>query len=186
MSNFELYIGGPATRNQSLAMFPAVPFNAAQSPFNKIGVAAHKGPSCFNDKRVLDFSTDRALQEFARNNAVVATDVLGVVLVPRNILFMGFYYKVVKPQAGLTLTPRLRVKGTAYTAIDCSVVAEGFVAPAGGAIVTQGAVSMAGVLYDNAPDMFDLTVTALPASKFGNFSAIFTVVGMTVDQGGGP
>lgn len=184
MATHELYVGGPPTRNYSQAMYPAVAFDEATSPFNKIGPAGHKGPIGFNLTRLLDFTHDNALAEFLRNTSVAAADVLGLVIVPKNLLFLGFYYKVHTAKAGVTLTPRLRGKATAFTAIDCSAVAEGFVAPGGGAIITEGAVTLAGAQYDNKPDMFDVTLTALPATKLAGLKIEFSPVVLAVNIGG--
>lgn len=184
MATHELYIGGPPTRNYSQAMFPAVAFNEAAAPFNQIGMAAHKGPIGYADTRLLDFGVDHALSEFVRENTVAQGDKLGVVLIPKNMLFMGFYYEIITPQAGLTLTPSLRGKATVFTAIDGSAAAKGFVAPGGGALVTEGAVTMAGVQFDIKPDMLDLTLTALGAGGLGAFKMIVSPVMLAVDTGG--
>lgn len=184
MATHELYIGGPSSKNYSQAMFPAPAFSETAKPFTQVGVAAHKGPIGFADTRLLDFGADHALGEFARNTTIAQGDVLGVVLIPKNHLFLGFYYKIITAQTGLTLTPALRGKATVFTAIAGGTVAEGFVAPAGGAIVTEGAVSMAGAQYDNKPDMLDLALTALPAGKMGAFKMVISPVLLAVDTGG--
>lgn len=184
MATLELYIGGPPTKNYSQAMFPAVPFDQTIAPFNKIGVAAHKGPIGYADTRLLDFGVDQALGEFVRNNTIAQGDKLGVVLIPKNLLFMGFYYKVENPVVGLTMTPSRRVLGTAWTAIDCSVAAEGFCGPAGGALVTAGAVSMAGVTYTILPDMLDMTLTAYGAAKLGALKMTISPVMLATNTGG--
>ncbi len=184
MATHELYIGGPSTKNYSQAMFPAVPFVDTAAPFTLIGPAAHKGPIGYNDTRLLDFGADHALTEFSRNTTIAQGDVLGVVLIPKNMLFLGFYYKIVTPQAGLTLTPALRGNATAFTAISGAAVAEGFVAPGGGALVTEGIVSMASVYFDIKPNMLDLTLTALPAGKLGSFKMIISPVLLSTAAGG--
>lgn len=187
MSTFELYVGGPPSANSSRAMYPAPTFGQTTDPFNKIGVAAHKGPCCFADKRRVDFRNDHAIAQFLAAQAIVATDVLGLVIVPKMCLFLGFYYKVENPVAGLTLTPKLRNQGgIAFTAIDCSVAAEGMVAPGGGAIVTNGAVSLANALFNAAPDMLDMTVTAIGAAKFGGLILTVTPILIQCNQGGSP
>lgn len=186
MALYELYIGGPSTANAGRSMFPAVAFDEAAKPFTQISMAAHKGPIGFADKRCMDFGADHALQEFVRKTPAAQGDIIGACIIPKNNLFMGFYYKVVTPQAGLTLTPRLRGKATAFTAINCATVAEGFVEPGGGAIITEGPVTMDGVQYDNKPDILDFTLTAFPAGGFGRLKLIITPILLTVDQGGGP
>jgi hypothetical protein len=184
MATHELYVGGPPTRKYSQAMYPAVAFNDAIAPFNEIGPAAHKGPIGYNLTRRLDFSGDRALAEFLRENTVTDADVLGLVIIPRCVLFLGFYYKVVTPKDGVTLTPRLRGKATSFAAIDASVAAEGFVAPGGGALVTEGAVTLAGVQFDIKPDILDMTLTAVPDSGLSGLVMIVSPVVLSTDAGG--
>jgi hypothetical protein len=160
-------------------------FNEAAAPFNQIGTAAHKGPIGYADTRLLDFTgPDHALAEFLRENSVVQGDVLGTILIPKNHLFLGFYYKVIDPVAGLSITPKLRGKALVFTAIDASVAAEGFVAPGGGAIITEGAVTMVAAQYDNKPDMFDLTLTALTAGTLNGLKMIVSPVLLAVATGG--
>lgn len=184
MANHELYIGGPPTSNSSQAMFPAPALDVDAAGF-QVGPGAHKGPIGYNLTRLLDFSgADRALAEWARNATYVATDVLGVVLIPKNMLFLGFYYKVTKPIAGITLTPALRNGGVGFTAINGGVAAEGFVAPGGGAVITEGVVDLGAAFYSIQPDMLDLTLTALPAGKLSGFSMEISPVLLAVNTGG--
>jgi len=182
MAIHELYVGGPPSRNIGLSMYPAVPFSETDPAFTGIGVAAHKG-DC--DTRLLDFTgPDHALAEWLRNAVVAQGDKLGVVIVPRNVLYMGFYYKIINPVAGLSLTPSLRGKALVYTAIDASAAAEGFVAPGAGGIVTEGAVTLAAAQYDNKPDMFDLTLTAYTAGTLSGLKMIVSPVLKAVATGG--
>jgi hypothetical protein len=162
-------------------------FNEAAAPFNQIGVAAHKGPIGAADTRLLDFGgSDHALAEFVRNNTVAQGDKLGVVLIPKNVLLLGFYIKVVNPAAGVTLTPSLRGKAHTYAAIDCSAVSEGFYAASGAAVplVTEGVLSLALAVYDIKPDMLDMTLTALGAGGFGDLKIVISPVMLSVDTGG--
>lgn len=186
MTIHELYIGGPPTRNAGLSMFPAVAFDDTAAGF-QVGPAAHKGPIGYNLTRMLDFSGDDfALSEWMRNASYAAADKLGVVIIPQNMLYLGFYYKVIKGVAGISLTPNLRGKSLTYTAIDASVETEGFVAPGAGAIVTEGAITLAAAQYDNKPDMFELVLTALPAGKLAGLKMIVSPVVLAVDSGGYP
>lgn len=186
MATHEIYVGGPPTRNYSQSMFPAVPFNEAAAPFNQIGVAAHKGPIGYADTRLLDFSGDNALAEFLRENTVAAADVLGVVLIPKNVILLGFYYRVITPKAGVTLTPRLRGKAHTFAAIDGAAAGEGFY-PASGvaaAAVTEGVIDLSAAVYDVKPDMLDLTLTAIPAGGLSGFSLEISPVMLAVNTGG--
>ena len=191
MATHELYIGGPPSRNYSQAMFPAVPFNEAAAPFNTISVAAHKGPAAYNDKRILDFGgDDHALAEFLRSNTVVQGDKLGAVLIPKNMLLLGFTVKVVKAgPATLSLTPSFRGKAHTFAAINGAVAGEAVFYPASGAAVaaiSEGVASLAVAVFDNKPDMLDLTLTTLPAGGLGKLILEITPVMIATTQGGGP
>lgn len=183
MATHELYVGGPPSRNYSQAMFPAPTFSDTGAAF-QVGPAAHKGPIGYALTRMLDFSGDHALAEWARENTYVQGDTLGVVLIPQNVILLGFYYKVINGVAGITLTPNMRGKALTYTAINGATETEGFVVAGGGALVTEGAVTFATAQYDNKPDMFDLVLTALPATKLAGFKAVFSPVVLAVDTGG--
>lgn len=184
MANYELYIGGPPSRNFSRAMFPSQPFDEAKVPFTTLSMASQKGPIAYSNMRLLDFTNDNALAEFTRSNLILAADRLGVVLIPKNTLFLGFYYKVEKAVAGITLTPSLRGKALTFTAINGGLLAEGFVAPGGGALVTEGVISLAAAMFDIKPDILDLTLTALPATKLAGFRMLISPVLVEVDTGG--
>lgn len=188
MATHELYIGGPPTRNYGLSMFPAAPFNDAAAGF-QVGPAAHKGPAAFNDKRRLDFSgEDYALAEFTRNTAVAVADVLGAVLIPKNMLCLGFSVQVIKAVAGLSLTPKFRGKAGTFAAIDASVAGEAMFYPASGtaaAAVTEGVVDLGTAIFDNKPDMLDLAVTAAPNGIAGLILEITPVL-IATTMGGTP
>src|SRR6478609_9833171 len=149
MATHELYLGGPPTRNYGLSMFPGVPFNDAQAPFNQIGPAAHKGPIGYNDKRRLAFDgTDHALSEFVRNTTIADGDVLGAVLIPKNQLLLGFTVQVLKAgTATLSIVPKLRGKAHTFAAIAAdAVMSEPVFYPASGtdvAAISEGVASLA-------------------------------------------
>jgi hypothetical protein len=191
MATHELYIGGPSTKNYGLSMFPAVPFVETGKDF-QVGPAAHKGPAAFNLKRRLDFSgADHALAEFVRNTAVVAADRLGAILVPKNMLFLGFSVQVIQAgPATLSLTPNMRGKAHTWAPIDCAVVMPNpvFYAGSGAAVpqVLEGVASLALAVFDNKPDMLDLVVTTLPATKFGSLILEITPVLIATSLGGTP
>jgi hypothetical protein len=186
MATHELYIGGPPTRNYGLGMFPAVPFNDAAAGF-QVGPAAHKGPAAFNDKRRLDFTgDDHALNHFLNESNVVVGDTLGVVLLPKNMLFLGFSYQVLKAVAGVALTPKIRGNALIFSAIDCSVAGEVlFVAPSGGAGIAEGVVDLGAAGFNNKPDMLDLTITAAPEGLNGLILEITPVI-ISTAMGGTP
>lgn len=186
MAIHELYVGGPPSRNYSQAMFPLPTFSETDAAFTGIGMAAHKGPVSYNATRLLDFSGDHALAEFLRENTVAQGDTLGVVIVPRNMLYLGMYFKVVNPVTGITITPKFRGKASTFAAINGAVAGEGFI-PASGtdvAAVTEGVVSLALAVFDIKPDMLDLTLTALPATKLAGFKMIVSPVLVATDAGG--
>lgn len=183
MATHELYIGGPPTRNYSQAMFPAVPFNE-DGPGFQIGPAAHKGPIGYADTRLLDFGADHALSEFLRENTVEDGDLLGVVLIPRRVLFLGFYYRIETPVEGLSLTPQLRDRAGTFTAINAAEVGEGFVAAGGGAAVEEGTLDLGQAVYSTKPYMLDLEITAVGADGIGGLKMIISPVLLAVDTGG--
>lgn len=192
MATHELYLGGPPSRNYGLSMFPAVPFNEAQAPFNQIGPAAHKGPIGYNDKRRLAFDgTDHALAEFVRNNTVADGDVLGAVLIPKNMLLLGFTAQVLKAgPATLSIIPKLRGKAHTFAAIDgATVMSEPVFYPASGtgvAAVAEGVVDLGTAVFDNKPDMLDLTLDVLPADGLGSLVIEVTPVFLSTNAGGIP
>lgn len=190
MATHELYLGGPPSRNYGLSMFPARPFNEATAPFNTIGPAAHKGSYVYKDTRRLDFSgDDHALAEFLRENVVAQADVLGAVLIPKDCLLLGFHYRIIKAKAGVTLTPKFRGKAHTFAAIDGSVDGGNGFYPASGAAVaavTEGVASLALAVFDNKPDMLDLTLTAVPAGGIGGFAIDITPIFVHVADGGIP
>lgn len=188
MATYEVYLGGPPTKNYGLSMFPAIPFDEAGAGF-QVGPAAHKGPAAYNDKRLLDFTGgDYALSEMIRNTPPVQGDILGCVLIPKNTILFGFSYKVIKAKAGVTVTPRLRGKASTYVAINCATLNEGFYVASGTAVpaITEAVCSLALCWFDNKPDMLDLTLTALPASGLSGVSLELTPVFVTTSVGGTP
>jgi hypothetical protein len=185
MATHELYVGGPPTTNSGLGFYPAPAFNEAAAPFTTMEMAAHKGPNGYSDTRLLDFTgPDHALAHWVRNATIAQGDVLGAIIITKNHLYLGFYYKVISPVAGLSITPRLRGKSLTYTAIDASAAAEGYVAPGSGAIITEGAVTLAAAQYDNKPDIFDLVLTAYTAGTLHGLKMIVSPNLISVANGG--
>jgi hypothetical protein len=177
MATHELYVGGPSSQNYSRAMFPAVPFNASDDAFKRVTVAAHKGPTSYALSRVLD-TTDTAFAEYLRSHTVAQGDVIGSILIPQGTLVKGAWYRLVNPQgtATTTITPGVRgmaaaslpaiaANGAAGTMGFCHFGDSAWIA-ANGFVAVDGAA--AGAVFFATPAILDLTLTTLPASKFGN------------------
>lgn len=185
--NHEIYIGGPPTANYSRAMFPAPPFNAASAPFQAVKVAAHKNPTGFGLTRVLD-TTDHALAQFLRENTVAQGDVLGTVLMPKNVVVEGFFYEVERPAGvALTLTPSLRgVAGATLPAINGNVAGKGFARLGSAAWQTaSGSLTEAGdgtEFFLADPSVLDLALTAF--TKLGDLRLVITPLVKTLYHGG--
>lgn len=167
MAKHELYLGGPARGNGSRSQFPSVPFDANATVFKEMRPAAHKGPSQYALTRTLDFGNDHALQEYVRNNAIAAADVLNLQVIPKDVLLYGLFVNVENPVAGVSLTFALD-DGTIFaTAVDCSVAGTMFVPPGGAAWITDGAADLGTAEFANVPKMLQATVTAVGAGGFG-------------------
>lgn len=175
MANYELYLGGPASANVNRAMFPAPTFGASTQPFPVMRPAAHKGPKLFSLNRTLDFTNDTALVDFvARQEAstpIVATDTLGVLVVPQDTLMLGVFYEVerVSSATSTVVTPAFRGDSTnTLPAITVSALSKGFAAPTDAAWTTTFTPLDTGVCYVPAPLMLQLTLTTFPTEKFGD------------------
>ena len=150
-------------------MFPAPTFAAGNSVFKSMRPADHK-----NDflNRVLDFSQEQALTRFvadqsAAGPAITTADKLGAIVLPQHTLLLGIFYEVeTASKAGLTITPSLRVGGTAMPVIACSALSKGFAAPGGAAWITANGAAAGAPLAILTPDILDLTITAI-GSGFG-------------------
>ena len=190
MTTREIYIGGPASANVSRGMYPAVPFDASAPAFKNVAPAAHKGPAQFGLTRVLDFGADYALMDYVANNTIVANDVLGSILIPANVLLYGVHVKVDNPQAGVTLTPKLRNGGQTFPAINAARGTTAFAAPgeatwvgASVGTVTGLTIGAGGTGYASAP-----TVTLTGGGGVGaTATATVTtgaVTGLTITNAG--
>lgn len=180
MASFEIYQGGPSTSNFSRAQFPSAPFVASAAAFQAAKVAAHKGPTGYGLTRVLD-TTDTAFAEFLRNNTIAQGDVLGSILIPKNVIYKGMYFEVENAQgtATTTITPSLRsVAGGTFPAIAANTVGKGYGRV--GATAWQSTSASLGDAADGTeffiaePTILDLTLTVLPASKLGALRLILT------------
>ncbi len=171
MSTFELYLGGPSTANVSRAMFPAPTFSASAAAFLAMRPSLHKGNFL---NRVLDFANDKALQRFVADQAaasdpITTGDVLGLLVIPKNIAVRGCFYEVEDAGgAGLILTPSFRVASSlAQAAIACDALSAGAVGIVGGSWATTVASCQGDAIFMATPDMLDLAVTAIGAG-FGS------------------
>lgn len=182
MATHELYLGGPGRFNASRGMFPAAAFDNADPVFQKMPVAAHKGPVCFANTRTLD-STNHALANYLADNPVAAADVLNLQVVTAASLLLGLRVRVEKPVPGLTLTFGLDDGTTFGTAVDCSVESDGFVAPNGAAWVTDSAVSLATAEFAVLPRMLQATVTAIGAAGLSGLRIHVSPVVIETEQG---
>lgn len=167
MATHELYLGGPARVNGGRSQFPSAPFDADNPVFQKMSPAAHKGPSQYALTRVLDFGQNHGLQDYVRNNAIAAADVLNLQVIPKDCLFYGLFVSVEVPQDGVELTFALDDGTVLGAAVDCSVVNSMFVPAGGAAFVTDGAASLATAEFANIPKMLQATVTAVGVDGFG-------------------
>jgi len=182
----ELYIGGPPTRNYSRAMLPAPLFNAAAAPFQAVKVAAHKNPTGFGLTRVLDTS-NHAIGEFLRNNAVAQGDDIGAVLIPKNVIIEGFFYEVERVAgAAMVVTPTLRgVGGATLPTIDCNVLGKGYARLGAGAWqAASGALTDAGdgaAWFNADPAILNLALTTF--TEMGDLRLVITPIVTTLYHG---
>jgi hypothetical protein len=145
-------------------MFPAPTFAAGNAVFKSMRPADHK-----NDflNRVLDFGQEQALTRFVADQATAGTplttgDKLGAIVIPQNTLLLGVFYEVeVAGKASLTITPSLRVLGTAQPVIACSALSKGFAAMGGASWITANGAAAGNPIAMLTPDVLDLTITAI-------------------------
>lgn len=165
----ELYIGGPSRGDTSRHQFPAKTFSASGTDFASIPPAAHKGPQQYALTRVIDLGYDQdawpndpALRDYADNNALAASDILNLVIVPANTLLYGVAIQVETAATGSAAsTAVISLAGTAIsTAVSLKSKSSGMV-PAGGtaaAPVTAGAVTLAVASFSNKPRIIAATI----------------------------
>lgn len=182
MSTHEIYLGGPSSANASRAMFPAPTFSAAGAVFKAMRPAAHKGKFL---NRVLDFANDHALQNFVQQKVedgapITTNDILGLLVIPQNILVHGAFYEVeVAGGAGLILTPAWRVGAQTLPAIAADALSKGFAGISEAAWVTTNAAAAGSPqVMAAAPDMLDLAVTAIGAG----FGSLRLNIGLVFDD----
>jgi len=161
MSTRELYIGGgPAYNYPGMAMFPRAAFSATDPNMLALTTSSQNGVT-----RVLDFEWDDSLKQYVAAQAtagtpIAASDILGIALLPPNVLFLGIYVSVSRPQAGVVLTPSTRNGELTFPAINCGAIQLGqFAAPDATSWVTGGpgaevesvTLTAAGSGYTTAP-----------------------------------
>lgn len=189
MAVHELYVGGPGTTGFSRSMYPRPTFNPLSAAFQRMTIAAHKGPSQYALTRVLDFKDSASLKNYVSGNTVAQGDQLNIQVIPKNSVVYGFMVEVETPQAGVSLTFRMNdgtagAAGTAIaTAVDCSVAGSKFAVPAGAAWVTDGAVDMSTAHFTNVPKMLQAVVTALGAGGFGALRLSITPLVSRTEEG---
>ena len=182
MSTRELYIGGGSVslQNAGFAMFPSPAFSATDP--NNLALK----PSDQNGlTRVLDFQWDSSLKQYVNAQVAAGTpiaqgDILGIIALPPNLLFLGIRVTVQNPQPGVILTPSTRNGELTWPAIDCSAAQVGeFGAPgatswvtgAPGAEVMSVTLTAAGSGYTTAPTV------ALTGGAGTGATAVATLVG---------
>lgn len=178
----EMYIGGPPSANYSRAMFPSAPFEAGSAAMQQVRVAAHKGPTSYGLTRVIDTS-DHAVAEFLRNTTLAQGDVLGVCLIPKDVVMKGFFFAV-ESVAGeaLTITPSLRgVAGATLPTIDGNAIGKGFAKLGGLAWISETGAAAGDDWFNAEPAILDLTLTAF--TDLGGLRLIITPLVDTVYHG---
>jgi hypothetical protein len=161
MSTRELYIGGgPAQNFPGMEMFPRAAFSATDPNMLALTSSSQNGVT-----RVLDFAFDSSLKKYVLEQSqagtpIAAADILGVALLPPNVLFMGIMVTISNPQVGLILTPSTRNGLLTFPAINCSAAQLGQFASPGstvwvtggpGAEVASVTLTTAGSGYTTAP-----------------------------------
>lgn len=184
MSTRELYIGGgPAQNYPGMAMFPRAAFSATDPNMLALTPSSQNGVT-----RVLDFAFDDSLKQYvlaqsAAGTPIAAADVLGVALLPPNVLFLGIMVSISNPQVGLTLTPKTRLGLLTFPAINCGAASVGqFASPDATTWVTGGpgaevesvTVGTAGSGYTTAPTV------ALTGGAGTGATAVATLTGTTL------
>lgn len=186
MATFEIYVGGPSTRNFSRAQFPAPPFNASATAFTSIRPAAHKGNTGYSLTRVLD-TANKAFAEFLRENEVVQGDVLGSIIIPQDVVFKGMFYRLESPTGTgtTTITPSLRgVTGGTFPTIaaDGDAGSKGMAKVGDSAWVdTSAAIGGGGDgsgsdFFIAEPTIVDLTLTAMPDEGLGDMRLVLAPI----------
>jgi hypothetical protein len=156
MSTRELYVGGGQTTNVDRSIFPAPAFSNTDPNQLALKPAAHKGPASFGLTRALDFQWESALKQYVNAQAAAGTpiaqgDIIGAQVIPPNVLLLGLFVRVVRPQLGVTFTPSTRNGGLTWPAVNCDNVIVGqFAVPNGSTWITGQAGEVTAVNVTNA------------------------------------
>jgi len=173
MTLHELYIGGPANTNSGKKMFPAAAFNNAVAPFTTMPLAQHTETLVAALTRTLDFGTaqgrpnDPALAEYVRTHTIAAGDVLNLIVIPANTLFLGVYCNIENPQAGV---------GLSFTLDDSTTL--GGINQLAAPVQTAGStVAVGGTVPDGTRHYGVTAITALGETTVSNDIAIVSAGG---------
>jgi hypothetical protein len=178
MATHELWDGGPAVANYNRSQYPSFTYNAANATIKKLDVAQHHGTPYAMLRKVLDFKYDVGLQDYFRNNAVTAADLLNVLLLPAGCLLLGTYVEVERA-SGTGATSLAAKFGTAggivlgntagAVEVDLNAAASMFSAPNGAWITANGAMSLATAYALVTPDMVQLNLSTMTTHSLAGF-----------------
>lgn len=177
MAIHQLYEGGPANPNLSRTQWPAYPYNAADAKIKAMQISPHYGAPYAVVRRVLDFKNDLALRRYFTDNAVVANDVLNILLIPSKTLMLGAFVEVEAPaDNGTAITATFGTAGgmilgntAGAVAIDLTVSSAQFSAPNGAWITANGPMSLATAQANVTPDMLQVTLASLASANLAGF-----------------
>lgn len=118
----KLYHGGPITNNPNRMMYPAADID----PKKHLHEAAHKEPACFSNTRRLSFGQadmirQAALQQYVELNPIAQGDTIGAACCPAQCLLWGYAWRVITPEAGVSLKLKLHFGGQSLATIDGTV-----------------------------------------------------------------
>jgi hypothetical protein len=129
-------------------------------------------------RKVLDFKYDVGLQDYFRNNAVTAADLLNVLLLPAGCLLLGTYVEVERA-SGTGATSLAAKFGTAggivlgntagAVEVDLNAAASMFSAPNGAWITANGAMSLATAYALVTPDIVQLNLSTMTTHSLAGF-----------------
>ena len=190
MATHQLWEGGPAVSKLTRSQFPSYTFSASDAKIKALDMSQHYGTPYAVLRRVLDFKNDYALQEYFRNNAVAAADVLNVLLIPKDTLVLGYFVEVENAADGGALTLTFGTAGgtiigdtsDAAVAIDATSAVARFSAPNGAWITANGAMSLATATAQITPDMVQVTLATKAAAGLAGFGNLRLNVSAMVIQ----
>lgn len=178
MATHQLYDGGAANSNLSRTQYPSPVFSATDATIKKIDIAQHYGSPWAVMRKVLDFKNDYALRKYFTDNAVAASDVLNLLILPAKTLFLGAFVEVENPaDNGTAITASFATAGgillgdtsSAAVAIDLTTAAARFSAPNAPWIAANGAMSLATAQALVTPDIIQMTLASLAQANLGGF-----------------